>query len=115
MDLNTLLAICVGLAFAVTILPASASQKLSGSQIRKLLPGSYTLVIYGFDIGVSAAGGGALLVTFIGGELKGKWSVKGDQLCVTLTDGMQSDSGCSAVQYDGKKYYSAGGVRFYSK
>ncbi len=113
--MSGLCAVCAGAALAATTLPAHASKKLAGAEIKKMMPGSYTLVIYGFNVGVSATGGGGLTVTLLGDTMKGKWSVKGDQLCITLVEGNKSESGCSQVTFDGKKFYSAGGVRFYAR
>ena len=103
------------IALAVSDLPARANEQLKGNQIRKLLPGAYTLVIFGFDIGVKATTSGNLSLTFLGDELNGKWSVKGDQLCITLIEKQQSETACSIIHYDGKKFFSASGLRFYGK
>jgi len=103
-----------GLALAIGTWSARAEQ-LKGSWLKANLPGIYTLVIYGFDIGVNAARNGGLKLTFLGDEMKGRWFVKGDQLCITLIEGQKSETGCSVVQYDGKKYYSAAGISFYAK
>lgn len=85
-------------------MPAEASEQLKGGWLQKNLPGRYTLVIYGFDVGVNAATDGNLTLTFMSDELRGKWSVKGDQLCVTLIEGQKSETACSVVHYDGSKY-----------
>lgn len=110
--LGPVVTMCACLTFAVAAIPAKASERLKGNWLRKNLPGRYTLVIYGFDVGVDAATNGNLKLTFLGDKLQGKWSVKGDQLCITLIEGQESKTACSAVQYDGEKYYSAGGITF---
>ncbi len=92
-----------------------AAEKLTGSKIKKLMPGGHNLVVYGFNITVTATAGGNLKVSFLGDEIGGKWSVKGDQLCVTLIEGDQSESACAGVQHDGGKNYRAGNLKFTAK
>ena len=105
----------IGLMVVGTPITAHASKALSGAEIRKIFPGSYTLVIYGFDVGVRASKGGGLSVKLFGDTMKGNWSVKGDRLCITLTDGSEKASQCSGLSFDGKKWFKAGGLSFYSK
>ena len=105
----------MGLMVVGTPITAHASKALSGAEIRKIFPGSYTLVIYGFDVGVRASKGGGLSVKLFGDTMKGNWSVKGDRLCITLTDGSEKASQCSGLSFDGKKWFKAGGLSFYSK
>jgi hypothetical protein len=49
--------------------PADASEQLKGGWLQKNLPGQYTLVMYGFDVGVNAATNGNLILTFLTGKL----------------------------------------------
>jgi len=111
--LIAVLTVCIGLTLAVAATPAQTSEQLKGNELRRLLPGKYTLVVYGFDISVNAATNGNLTLMFLGDEMKGRWSVKDDRLCITLIQGQKSEMACSAIQYDGKKYYSAAGIKFY--
>lgn len=118
MNLNSLtsvVAVCAGLILASLSVPSKAAEQLKGSWLRANLPGKYTLVIYGFDIGVKANRNGNVTLTFLTGELNGRWSIMGDKLCITFIEGRKSETACSAVQYDGKKYYSASGIRFFAK
>jgi len=94
------------------VMPA-ASKQLKGKTLQRIIPGSYTLGVYGFDVGVNAARNGNLKLTFLGHEMTGKWTVKGNELCITLIEGNQSETSCSVVDYDGKKYFSAGGLTFH--
>ena len=64
---------------------------------------------------MAAAAGGNLKVSFLGDEIDGKWSVKGDQLCVTLIVDDKSESECAGVQHDGGNNYVAGGLKFVAK
>ena len=105
----------VGIFFALLFHPAMAAEKLTGSKIKELMPGGHNLVVYGFDISVTATAGGNLKVTFLGDEISGKWSVKGDQLCVTLIVDDKSESECADVQHEGGKNYVAGGLKFVAK
>lgn len=107
--------ILMGLVIVGSPVMANAKQTLTGSHIRKIFPGSYTLVIYGFDVRVNASKAGALAITLFGDKLKGNWSVKDNKLCIALSDGNEKASQCSAVTYDGKKWYKAGGLSFYGK
>jgi len=107
-------AVCACLVSAVAAMPANAADQLKGDWLRKNLPGKYTLVVYGFDVGVDAATNGNLMLTFLGDEMRGRWSVKGDKLCITLIEGQQSETACSVISYDGSKYFSAAGITFYA-
>lgn len=110
---SSVCSVCVGLAMGLTALPSYANKDLNGSQIKKIMPGSYVLVVYNsISVEVNATNGGSLRVTVMGDIMKGKWSVSGDKLCITLNDGKESKSKCSNVKYDGKKYYSIAGAKF---
>jgi len=98
-----------------SIANAEANETLSGNHIKKILPGNYTLVVYGFDVGVSASGGGALTLKAFGDQLKGRWSVKGNTLCLSFKEGNKTQTQCSPVTYDGKKWYTSAGLSFYAK
>jgi hypothetical protein len=107
--------LCACFFWMLAAMPARASEQLTGDWLQKNLPGRYTLVIYGFDVGVNAAPNGNLTLSFLGDQLKGRWAVKGDQLCVTLIEGQESETACSVVHYDGNKYYSAAGISFHAR
>ena len=109
------LTLCICLALAIAAMPAKADEQLKGDWLRKNLPGKYTLVVYGFDVGVDAATNGNLMLTFLGDEMKGRWTVKGDELCITLIEGQQTQTGCSVIHYDGSKYFSAAGITFHAR
>ena len=113
-SLATVATVCAGLALASSSVPAKVGGQLKGDWLRANLPGEYTLVIYGFDVDVNAATDGNFSLSFLLDEMKGKWAVKGDQLCITLIEGQESQTACSVIHYDGRKYYSAAGIRFYA-
>jgi len=113
--LIAVLTVCIGLTLAAAAMPAQASEQLKGNKLRHIMPGKYTLVVYGFDISVNAATNGNLRLMFLENEMIGRWSVKDDRLCITLIEEQKSATACSAIQYDGKKYYSAAGIRFYGR
>lgn len=94
---------------------ADANETLSGSTLKKTLPGNYTLVVYGFDVRVSATSGGGFSLKAFGEQLKGRWSVKGKTLCLSFKDDGKTKTECSQVTYDGKKWYTAGGLSFYQR
>ena len=111
----SVVAICSGLILASLSVPSKADEKLKGNWLRANLPGRYTLVIYGFDIGVDATRNGNVTLTFLGDKLKGSWSIKGDQLCITFAKRRKSEAACSTIRYDGRKYFSAAGIKFFAK
>lgn len=106
-------AIVVSGLFGLTALPAQSSGKLSGAELKKIIPGAYTISVYGFAIRFNVRKGGTLKATFQDTSDTGKWSVRGDKLCIsfkTWTDGKPS---CSNIRYDGKKWFTADdGTRF---
>ena len=83
---------------------AVADEVLSGEQIKKLFPGSHSLEIFGFDIRILATKGGAVSVSLDEETDHGRWTVKGNQLCLSLKKLTDNKTGCSQVQYDGKTY-----------
>lgn len=106
----------MGLLFAIACSStAQAQKKLSGAEIKRGVPGSYVLEVYGFDLSIAASRQGGLRISILGSSFNGTWAVRGDSLCVTLKIDGKAQTECSAVIFDGNKRYRAGGVTFIAK
>lgn len=91
---------------------ASAQEALTGAKIKALFPGNYEIVVYGFKLALTGSKGGGLNIRFDNDKDTGRWSVKGNQLCIMLKEWADGQTGCAPVSYDGKTWYNAAGVRF---
>ena len=91
---------------------ATADEVLSGEQIKKLFPGSHSLEVFGFSVRIVATNGGAVSVSLDEETDRGRWTVKGEQLCISLEKLTENKTGCSQVQYDDKTRLRVQGVTF---
>lgn len=91
---------------------AAADEVLSGQQIKELFPGTHSLEVFGFNIGIVATTGGAVSVSLGNETDRGRWTVKGNQLCMSLEKLTENKTGCSQVQYDGKTRLRVQGITF---
>jgi hypothetical protein len=102
MSLKSILpaAIIAGLAAS----PASAGQ-LSASEIMKLTPGTFHAVVKGkYKVTVTLTRDGTAVGKAQGHEDKGRWTVRGDQLCIMMPTFTLGKIECSAVIADSGWY-----------
>ena len=90
---------------------AQAQDSLSHKQLEGLFPGSFTVIIKGFEIKITASAGGLLSATAKGFKDSGHWSLKNGQLCIAMDTWTQGRSTCSEVVAD-NGWYVGPGVKF---
>ena len=106
------LALLIALPIVTSSNSTIASEVLTGAQLKKLFPGPHVLTAFGFQIKINASAAGGLSVSLGDEKDSGNWSVKGDQLCISLKELTEGKFGCGQVKYDGKKYLTVQGITF---
>jgi hypothetical protein len=99
-DFKFLSVLC--LAYAC-IAPATAADKLTASEIRKLLTGTYHVSVADSvsAIAVFTPGGGISVVTNKGEKDTGRWSFAGNKICVQFKHLLDHKNSCSSLVNDG--------------
>jgi hypothetical protein len=90
---------------------ASAQDSLSHKQLQGLFPGSFTVIVKGFEIKITAGADGTLLAAGKGFKDSGHWSLKNGQLCIAMDTWTQGRATCSGVIAD-NGWYVGPGVKF---
>ncbi len=105
------LLVAASFAFVFTSVPVFA-ETMSQTQVRKLFPGSYNVLIFGrYDLRVNMRPNGTM--TGVAGTYQdtGKWSVENGRLCVAWANWTKGKTGCSALSRKGD-WISGRGFRF---
>jgi hypothetical protein len=78
---------------------ASAADKLTGAEIRKLVPATYRVSVADSvsAIAVLSAGGGISVVTNKGEKDTGRWRISGDKICVQFRHLLDHKNSCSSL------------------
>jgi hypothetical protein len=97
---------------AVTPLSASAGERMSQDQLRKLFPGSFQAVVHGLvTVKITARSNGVLIGQIKDRRDSGRWSLEDGKLCIMLSRWTNGRSSCSAVVAD-NGWYHGRGVKF---
>jgi hypothetical protein len=93
-------AVCFG---CVCIASATAADKLTAAEIRKLLTGTYHVSVADSvtAVAVFTPGGGISVVTNKGEKDTGHWSFSGNKVCVQFKHLLDHKSNCSSLVNDG--------------
>ena len=88
---------------AACIASATAADKLTAAQIRKLLNGTYHVSVADSvtAVAVFTAGGGISVVTNKGEKDTGRWSFSGNKICVQFKHLLDHKNSCSSLMSDG--------------
>ena len=94
--------IVAGLA-AACIASATAADKLTAPEIRKLLTGTYHVSVADSvsAIAVFTSGGGISVTTNKGEKDTGRWSFSGNKVCVQFKHLLDHKNNCSSLVNDG--------------
>lgn len=81
---------------------ASAEEKLTATEIRKLLIGSYRISVADSvsAIAVFTASGGISVTTSKGEKDSGRWSISGNKMCVQFKHLLDRQNKCSSLTND---------------
>jgi len=105
------LALPVAVALCVAV-PANAGEVMSTKQIKSLFPGSLKAVVHGIvAVHITAYKSGRLKGVMDGNVDRGRWSVRGDVLCVALNRWMDGKARCARVTKVGS-WYKTSSIRF---
>ncbi len=102
---------CAGFVMLLSPLSARAGDTLSPTELRQLFPGSFTAVVRGYTVLISAKGNGVLIGSANGYKDQGRWSLSGGKLCITMASFTGGKPSCSMVVADGG-WYRGRGVKF---
>ena len=82
---------------------ASAADKLSGADIRKLMTGTFNVSVADSvsAVAVFSAGGGISITTNKGEKDTGRWSISGNKLCVKFKRLLDRETKCSSLMNEG--------------
>lgn len=84
---------------------AAADELLTEQQILRLFPGTFHAVIKGkYQATVTVQRGGAIAGEMAGLQDQGRWTVRGDQLCIVMPSMTRGRVECSEVVADGGWY-----------
>lgn len=86
--------------------PAYAEEAMTARQILKLTPGTFQAVVKGkYQLTVTLDRDGTAVGTAQGLVDKGRWTVRGDQLCIVLPAWTRGRVECSAVVAENGWYH----------
>ena len=100
---NCLKLLCIVFIAQVCVAPASAAEKLTAAEIRKLLIGTYHVSVADSvtAIAVFSPGGAISVVTNKGEKDTGRWSFSGNKVCVQFKRLLDHRNNCSSLMSDG--------------
>ena len=87
----------------VFIVNVFAGDRLTAAEIRKLMPGTFSVGVADSvsAIAVLSAGGGISINTNKGEKDTGRWSISGDKICVKFKHLLDRQTKCSSLTNDG--------------
>ncbi len=99
-SLKFLAVICI---VSTCVSDASAQDKLTAAQIRKILPGTYNVSVADSvtAVAVISPGGSISVVTNKGEKDTGRWSISGNKVCVQFKHLLDHKSNCSTLIDEG--------------
>jgi hypothetical protein len=104
---------CASLVLTLCALPASASDTLSGGELRNLFPGRFQAVVSGFiHLNITAAGNGSLsAISARGKSDQGRWSIRAGKLCIEFDRWLSGRRSCTPV-FQEAGWYRGSMVKF---
>ncbi len=109
--IRTIALACASIALLLSAPAAKAGDTLSQTELRQLFPGSFTAVVRGYTVQISAKGNGVLVGSVNGLKDQGSWSLQGGKLCITMMSFTGGKPSCSMVVAD-NGWYRGRGVKF---
>ena len=80
--------------------------------MRQLFPGRFRAHVKGYDVRFVATRDGRLKGFYGTFTDEGRWSLRGNRLCIMLKDWLDGKTTCSAVRRARGPWYLARGIRF---
>ena len=95
----------IGMIMGAVATPALADEPLTAQQIRGLAPGTFHAVVKGkFQLIVTLSRDGAIVGKVPGLTDRGHWSVRNNELCITMPNMTRGYLMCSSVVADNGWY-----------
>jgi len=111
--LTLLLCFCAIFAALEPVRPVASERPLPPGELRQLFPGEFRAQVKGYDVRFVATRDGRLKGYYGGLTDEGRWSLRGNRLCIMLKDWLDGKTTCSAVRRSrGSSWYLARGIRF---
>ncbi len=97
---------------SATLAKAEEPVVLTKAELVRLFPGKFVAVVNrAVSLKISAKGNGVLVGQMAGASDYGRWSLKGDKLCVVWSSWLDGKVSCSNVK-EADGWYVGVGVRF---
>jgi len=91
----------------------AAERQVAPHELRKMFPGQFRALVRGFDVRFIASRDGRLKGIYGSLTDTGRWSVRGNRLCIMLKDWLDGKMKCSPVRRAARgEWYVASGIRF---
>ena len=90
---------------------AASDRPLPSRELRQLFPGQFRAHVKGYDVRFVASSNGRLKGFYGGFTDEGRWSLRGNRLCIMLKDWLDGKTTCSPVRRT-RGWYLARGIRF---
>ena len=91
---------------------AAAERVVPSTELRKIFPGKFQAHVKGYRVRFVAASNGLLKGYYGSFTDTGRWSVRGNRLCIMLKDWLDGKTTCSPVRRTRGSWYVARGIRF---
>jgi hypothetical protein len=100
--------VATGLAFSLGAGSAHAGPaRLNAAAIKQLFPGYFEARVKGYKVTLTGHKNGALKGEAYGRKDEGRWSVKGNALCVSFNDWTKGEAMCGTIVKDGEWFVAA--------
>ncbi len=106
-----LLAVALLAPLATTKTSLAAERLVPSAELRKIFPGRFQAHVKGYDVRFIASRNGQLKGYYGGFSDTGRWSLRGNRLCIMLRDWLDGKTTCSPVRRT-RGWYLARGIRF---
>ena len=111
--MGLLTAVVAVAALSARVDAAHAEERLlPGKELRQLFPGQFRARVRGYDVRFVALADGRLKGFYGALTDEGRWSLRGNRLCIMLKDWLDGKTTCSAVRRARGPWYMARGIRF---
>ena len=90
---------------------AAGERPLPPQELRQLFPGQFRAQVKGYDVRFVATRDGRIKGFYGGFTDEGRWSLRGNRLCIMLKDWLDGKTTCSPVRRT-RGWYLARGIRF---
>ncbi len=91
---------------------SSGQRALDRQELRKMFPGTFRAQVKGYDVRFIASRDGRLKGIYGSLTDDGRWSLRGNRLCIMLKDWLKGKTRCAAVRQTSGAWYLAGDIRF---